>query len=199
MCEGTNEKALIELLLKHNKLIFSLDDLINLEIFHARQFVPYIISQTNSYYGKIKVIRIGDKQTDLLRIPQELAHKIKKEDIIKCRTSFELEILLIINEGLYKEFLKQKSKISAKEFAKKYIKYNKKYYDGTSQFWLNYHSKRNIFSRFTKKAINQSFLNSLLLFFLTFWTKISTSSSNFNILYFHSTNETCLSFSFMNF
>lgn len=169
MCEGTNEKTLIELLLEHNKLIFNLDDLINLEVFHARQFVPYIISLINSYYGNIKVIRIGDKQTDLLKIPKEIANKIKKEDIIKCRTSFELEILLIINEGLYKEFLKQKSKLSAKEFAKKYVRYNKKHYDGTSKFWFLYYNKRidclikNIIecSRLTKIASKEIYLADL--------------------------------------
>lgn len=45
MCEGTNEKTIIELLLEHNKLAFTQDDLINLEVYHARQFVPYIIKE----------------------------------------------------------------------------------------------------------------------------------------------------------
>ena len=61
MCEGTNEKILIELLIEHKKLIFELDDLLNLEIYHARQLVPYIISQLKIYNGEIKIIRIGDK------------------------------------------------------------------------------------------------------------------------------------------
>ena len=142
MCEGTNEKILIELLIEHKKLIFELDDLLNLEIYHARQLVPYIISQLKIYHGEIKIIRIGDKQSDILKIPKEMTNKIKREQIIKCRTSFELEILLIINEGLYKEFLKVKSKVSAKEFAKSYIKYNGKSYDGSCEFWKQYYNKR---------------------------------------------------------
>ena len=170
MCEGTNEKTLIELLIKHNKLIFDLDDLLNLEIYHARQFVPYIISQLKIYHGEIKIIRIGDKQSDILKIPKEIADKIKKEAIIKCRTSFELEILLIINEGLYKEFLKVKSKTSAKEFAKIHIKYHGKSYDGSCEFWQQYYSKRintlvkNIkeCKRLTKLNKNEIYLADLL-------------------------------------
>ena len=139
MCEGTNEKTIIELLLEHNKLAFTQDDLINLEVYHARQFVPYITSEVKHYSGDIKVLRIGDKQSDILKIPQEISHD---KNIYKCRTSYELEILLIINEGLFKEFLKVKSKVSAKDFAKEYIKYNGKFYDGSCEFWQNYYHRR---------------------------------------------------------
>ena len=142
MCEGTNEKTIIKMLLEYKKLIFTEDDLINLEVYHARQFVPYITSEVKHYSGEIIVIRIGDKQSDILKIPPEISHQISSKNIYKCRTSFELEILLIINEGLYKEFLKVKSKISAKEFAKSYIKYNGKAYDGSCEFWEQYYSKR---------------------------------------------------------
>ena len=142
MCEGTNEKTILELLLEHNKLIFKQDDLLNLEIYHARQFVPYIISNIKHYNGDITILRVGDKQSDILKIPKEISHLITNKNIVKCRTSFELEILLIINEGLYKEFLKVKSKVTAKEFAKKYIKYNGQNYNGSCEFWKNYYQKR---------------------------------------------------------
>ena len=170
MCEGTNEKTILELLLEHKKLIFKQDDLLNLEIYHARQFVPYITSSIKHYNGEIKVLRIGDKQNDKLKIPKEITHLITNKNIIKCRTSFELEILLIINEGLYKNFIKEKSKVSAKEFAKKHIKYNEKKYDGSCEFWKNYYNKKkknlikNIIEckRLTKLNKNEIYLADLL-------------------------------------
>lgn len=37
MCEGPNEKRLIELLLEHKKLSISYDDLVGRQVYHARQ------------------------------------------------------------------------------------------------------------------------------------------------------------------
>ncbi len=38
LCEGTNEVCIINLLLRYNKLKFTIDDLISLKPFNARQF-----------------------------------------------------------------------------------------------------------------------------------------------------------------
>ena len=141
-----------------------------MEVYHARQFVPYITSEVKHYSGNIKVLRIGDKQSDILKIPQEITHQISPKNIYKCRTSYELEILLIINENLFREFLKVKSKISAKDFAKTHIKYNGKYYDGSCEFWQNYYYRKinnlvdNIkeCKRLTKLNKNEIYLADLL-------------------------------------
>ena len=37
MCEGPNELAIIKMLLEHDKLMFTEDDLLNLVPYHARQ------------------------------------------------------------------------------------------------------------------------------------------------------------------
>lgn len=37
MCEGPNELEIIRILLEHDKLIFTSDDLLNLVPYHARQ------------------------------------------------------------------------------------------------------------------------------------------------------------------
>ena len=37
LCEGSNEKKIIDLLLEQDKLIFNKDDLIGLVTYHARQ------------------------------------------------------------------------------------------------------------------------------------------------------------------
>ena len=79
MCEGPNELEIIKILLEHNKLIFTNDDLLNLVPYHARQIGnnAAVKSALNLYHGDIHILRIGDKLNDRLRIPQEYKSKIK--------------------------------------------------------------------------------------------------------------------------
>ena len=106
MCEGPNELEIIRLLLEHNKLIFTEDDLLNLIPYHARQIGNNAAVRTalNLYQGEVQVIRIGDKLGDELKIPREYKSKIK--DVKKYCTKPELEMLLIISESIEKEFEK---------------------------------------------------------------------------------------------
>lgn len=140
LCEGTNEKQVLELLLENDKLIFKKDELINLEIFHSRQIVPNIESHIRAYNSNnLKIIRIGDKFTDNLKIPTSIKHLIKKENISKYLTRPELEMLLIINKKLFKNYNKIKSKTKPKSFAKKYIQLNGHYYDCSCDFWHQFY------------------------------------------------------------
>ncbi len=139
MCEGPNEKAVVNLLLDNNLLIFNRNDLLGLDIYHARQLVPYLVNLINSYNcSNLKIIRIGDKFTDKLKIPESIKHIIDYKQILKCHTHPELEILLIIDKNLFDKFNKEKSKIKAKDFAKKHISLNGHLYDNTTQFWNDY-------------------------------------------------------------
>lgn len=100
MCEGPNEMEIIRLLLEHNKLIFTEDDLLNLIPYHARQIGNNAAVRTalNLYQGDVQVIRVGDKLSDELKIPREYKSKIK--DVKKYCTKPELEMLLIISESI---------------------------------------------------------------------------------------------------
>ena len=92
------------------------------------------------HYGlPVKVYRVGDKQSDKLSIPKDLKGIISSENIFKYCTKPELEILLILNEGLEKEYEKIKSSQSPKIFAKKNIRYNGKNYDQSSKFLEEYY------------------------------------------------------------
>ena len=53
-------------------------------------------------------------------------------------------MLLILNEGLEKEYEKVKSSQSPKTFAKKNIKYNEKKYDQSSEFLKMYYGGSNV-------------------------------------------------------
>lgn len=138
MCEGPNEKRIMELLLKDNRLCFNEDDLLDLTVFHARQITrsAQVKTALNIYPEKVKVLRIGDKQSDKLVIPSE--YKCKIESVEKYCTKPELEMLLIIACGLTREYDKVKSSVTPKAFAKKNIKCGKKYYDNSTSFYSDY-------------------------------------------------------------
>ncbi len=138
MCEGPNEKCIIDLLLNSDCLCFSTDDLLDLVPYHARQISTSGAVRTalNMYPGVVDVYRIGDKQSDRLFIPPDYRAKIG--EVRKYCTKPELEMLLIISEGLFGEYDKVKSQTSPKEFAKTHIKLGNKRYNNTTQFYVDY-------------------------------------------------------------
>ena len=170
MCEGTNEEELLELLLDNNKLIFKRDDLIGLKPYNIRNLKnPFIKSELKRYNKPVLIYRIGDTQTDKLSIPRDLEYIVKRENIFKYCTKPELEILLIINENMYSEFLK--SKKSPKSFAKENIVFQRNYYDQSNEFLNNYYGGKRInllvnnikeYKRIKKHARDELYLADLL-------------------------------------
>lgn len=141
LCEGNNERVLIDLLLDADKLKICRDELIGLTPFNVRQLTnPYMISQVKMYNEPVIVYRIGDTQREKLKISKEIRHLVSEENIYKYCTLPELEILLIINEGMYKDFLK--SKMNPKSYAKSHIIYHKTRYDQSSSFLKCYYETR---------------------------------------------------------
>lgn len=139
MCEGPNEKKVMDILLEHNKLIVTADDLIGREVYHARQIKtsPVVKTQLSMYVGEVEIWRVGDKQSDTLFIPTEMKKQIKK--ITKYCTLPELEVLLIISESKYKEYEKTKAQKHPKQFAKENISFHKQMYNGMTKFYEEYY------------------------------------------------------------
>ena len=145
MCEGQNEETLLNMLLDKNLLIFSRDDLIGRRPYPIRQLNNTTIKTELKHYGQETIVyRVGDKQNDTLSIPKDLKNIVFKDKIYKYCTKPELEMLLIINEGLEKQYEKVKSSESPKSFAKKFIKLNGKKYDQSSDFFKEYYGGNNI-------------------------------------------------------
>lgn len=141
MCEGPNELAVVNILLDSNKLTFSQDELLGLRPFHARQITGSAIVRTelDLYPGRVDVLRIGDTLTDKLTIPQDYSDKIASET--RYCTKPELEILLILAEGLEHEFDKVRAgrnRQSPKEFAKEHIRLGHKRYNNSTKFYKDY-------------------------------------------------------------
>lgn len=103
MCEGQNEEVLLNLLLDAQKLVFTRDDLIGRRDYPIRQLNNPVIKPELKHYGApVKVYRIGDKQSDKLIVPRDLKGIVLVSEIHKYCTKPELEMLLILNEGLEK-------------------------------------------------------------------------------------------------
>ena len=112
MCEGSNELEIMKILLENDALIFTEDDLLGLTPYHARQIKnnTQVQAALSMYFGSdVLVMRIGDKQSDRLVIPADFKKKICENE--KYCTLPELEMLLIISEGLVKEYEKVKSSV----------------------------------------------------------------------------------------
>ena len=103
-----------------------------------------IKSELKHYGLPVKIYRVGDKQNDKLSIPKDLKGIVLSKEIYKYCIKPELEMLLILNEGLEKEYEKVKSFQSPKSFAKKNIRYNGKKYDQSSEFLKEYYGDSNV-------------------------------------------------------
>lgn len=140
MCEGPNELAIMRILIAQDKLVFGEDDLIGLTPFHARQIKgnAQVRTELNMYPGNdVLVMRIGDAQNEKLTIPADYKEKISNTE--KYCTKPELEMLLIISEGLTAEYEKVKSTVTPKEFAKSHIRLGRKWYDNSTKFFKDYY------------------------------------------------------------
>ncbi len=83
MWECPNELEIIRMLLEHDKLILTADDLLNLVPYHARQIGnnAAVKAALNLYHGDVGVLRIGDKLNDELKIPREYKEKIHDQEV----------------------------------------------------------------------------------------------------------------------
>lgn len=138
MCEGSNELTIINMLLENDCLIYSADDLIGLVPYHARQIgkSSAVKLALNMYTGEVQVLRIGDALNENFSIPSEYKEQILKVE--KYCTKPELEMLLVIAEGLDEDFEKVKSNMKPKDYAKRNISIGRKSYDNSSNFYREY-------------------------------------------------------------
>lgn len=123
-CEGKSELDLVNLLLDEGKLCFTRDDLLDHRAHHVRQLNDIAaLIQILPMQTELIVYRIGDTQKDEYDLSR---FKIRRDsgllDIRKVCTRPEIEILVIIGEGQWDDFLKKKSKIKPKQFVKASIK-----------------------------------------------------------------------------
>lgn len=142
MCEGPNEKAVVDILIDHDLLLFDRDDLLGLSIYHARQIRTsgQVRNALDMFSGPVEILRIGDKLNEEFK--RMKAYEAQLTSISKYCTKPELEILLIIGEKLLAEFEKVKSNMKPKDFAKQRIQYQKVKYKNQTNFYKIYFGNR---------------------------------------------------------
>lgn len=125
MTEGSDELAFINVLLDRKILKFKREELLMEDIYHARQINGVLVGyiQLLPASDTVSIYRIGDKLSDDLTIPKNIL-KSKIRGKFDISTTPEFEILFILNEGLYDEYMKVKSSKKPSVF---YKEHNKKY------------------------------------------------------------------------
>lgn len=102
ICEGGAEHAILDLLMNNHKLIFEREDLIEEEVLRCRRGKEFEEKYLKKGFSeKIIVYRILDSRNEKFKLSKAYE---KKVDVINVVTAPEIEMLIICNEGKYKEF-----------------------------------------------------------------------------------------------
>lgn len=110
ICEGSAEKAIMNILIDNDSVIFSREDLLDGEVIRCRSAKKFEEQYLRKgFTDKITVFRILDSRREKFAIGKAYQHKI---DVINVITAPEIEMLIILNEGEYKSFKKSKKKPS---------------------------------------------------------------------------------------
>lgn len=155
MTEGICEKSLIDILLERNLFIYCTYQLVYEQVFHARQLTTVLKDMIDQlpFDERVEIIRVGDKLNDVLEVDKDYVDRIIK--ITKICIKPEFEILHILNERLYDDYLKVKSKISPSEFYKGKNKMYRKTYKINYDYFnaLSDEQLLDLFENYKKKRI----------------------------------------------
>lgn len=110
ICEGSAEQVIIEKLLDAEKLIFSRSQLLEEKIIRCRDAKSFEQRYLRKGFSeKITVLRILDSRKERFKLSRAYEHKV---DVINIITAPEVEMLVIFNENMYKDFKKSRKKPS---------------------------------------------------------------------------------------
>ena len=120
-CEGQSEVYLLNSLIKRGYLSFDSPLLLD-EPIKLRQLVEIApIINSLPIDEDIIVYRIGDTLKDTLSL-SKFSMRSKHIKSYKVCTKTEVEILVIINEGFYSEYIKKSKKVKPKSFVNEILK-----------------------------------------------------------------------------
>ena len=110
ICEGAAENAIMDLLLDHDLLIFSREEMLEEQVIRCRDGKRFEEKYLRKgFLDKISVIRILDSRREGFKLSKAYEHKV---DVVNVITAPEIEMLIIFNEDKYKEFKKSQKKPS---------------------------------------------------------------------------------------
>ncbi len=107
--EGAAEKAVFNILLESNNLLFTKEDLLIGNPTHTRAAKKYC-ERNLKMIDNVEIIRILDSETEKFNILKSYQRKVSK--IINVYTKPEIEMLVIHSENLYEQYIKSRKKPS---------------------------------------------------------------------------------------
>ena len=135
ICEGGAETAIIDMLVDNNLLVFTREQKLNEEVIRCRS--AKVFEQRylrKEFKSKITVLRVLDSHSEGFRLSPAYEHKV--DNVINVVTSPEIEMLLILAEDKYEEYIKKSSSMSPSVFCKQVLK--KKHYIKSREFVREY-------------------------------------------------------------
>lgn len=137
ICEGSAERAILDLLLDNDKLIFEREQLIEEEIISCRKGKDFEEKYLRKgFEEKITIYRVLDSRREKFNLSKAYENKVDIKNVI---TAPEIEKLIICNEGKYKDYEKEKRKnpeLKPSIYCKVNLKYrNVKRYDFIKEYF----------------------------------------------------------------
>ena len=162
ICEGSAERAIIDLLLDAHLLIFERSELLEERVIRCRNASSFERDYLRmSFSDKISIIRVLDSRKEPFKLSKAYKSKIEVIDIV---TAPEIEMLIIINENKYNEFKKSKKKPSI--FCKENLKmHDVKSYEFVKGYFSNVNDLLHAikkYKEYSKVSKNEHTLNDLL-------------------------------------
>ncbi len=120
ICEGGAETAIIDMLVDNDMLIFNRSQMLNEEVIRCRKGKEFEQRYLRKgFQSKITVLRVLDSHSEGFKLSSAYKDKV---DVIKVVTSPEIEMLLILAEGKYDDYMKKASSMSPSTFCKQVLK-----------------------------------------------------------------------------
>lgn len=102
ICEGAAEAAIIDILVDHNLLIFSREEMLEERVLRCRSGRTFEERYLRKgFSAQISVIRILDSRREEFKLSKAYAGKVSVVNVI---TAPEIEMLIIHSEGKYERF-----------------------------------------------------------------------------------------------
>ena len=110
ICEGSAEEAIMDILLDHDLLIFSREDLLEERVLRSRSAKKFEERYLRKgFSAPISVVRVLDSRRENFTLSKAYAHKV---DVINVITAPEIEMLIIHKEKAYDKFKRTQKKPS---------------------------------------------------------------------------------------
>ena len=149
ICEGSAERAIMDILLDNDLLIFTRDELIDEKVLRCRgasEFEQKYLRK--DFQFKISVIRILDSRREKFCLSKAYQSKV---DVINVITAPEIEMLIIHDQNMYDKFKRSGKKPS--DFCKEDLKLSTvKSYDFILQYFSNPDILLHAIKEYRKKA-----------------------------------------------